>query len=114
MIENAPHVSFTLDTYWVQYGGGDIADYVQRLSGRIGCVHLKDYRIVTERDERSKLICKPRFCPVGDGNINFKKLVPLMREAGTKYFIVEQDNAVDFDDPFAQVEASVRYIREEL
>jgi len=114
MLVNAPHLNFTLDTYWIQYGGGDIADYIEKMSGRIGCVHLKDYKVSVSVDEKGKTSCTPKFAPVGQGNLNFPKLVELMKKAGTQYFIVEQDNAVTFDDPFAQVGASVKYIKEVL
>ena len=36
-------MGFTLDTYWVQVGGGDPAQWLEKLSGRIPCIHLKDY-----------------------------------------------------------------------
>jgi len=113
MIENTPHINFTLDTYWAQFGGVSVADYVKRLKGRIGCVHLKDYRIAAKADE-DILEVLPQFAPVGDGTIDFKQLVPLMREAGTSYFIVEQDNAALAPDPFVPVERSVKYIKKEL
>lgn len=103
MIDNAPYINFTLDTYWMQYGGADIASYLQKLKGRIACVHLKDYMI----DMTS---FNPIFAPVGDGNIDFISLVPKMIEAGTQYFLVEQDNAANLPDTMGQVERSIRYI----
>lgn len=109
MIANAPHIHFTLDTYWVQYGGGDIIETVNRLAGRIGCVHLKDYRIA-DKGAGGKVSLAPVFAPVGDGTLDFPKIVEAMRRAGTEYFLVEQDNAVEFADPLAQVERSVRYL----
>ena len=30
---------FIMDTYWVQYGGGDPADFIKRLSGRMKVCH---------------------------------------------------------------------------
>ena len=45
MIENTPDINFTLDTYWVQYGGADVLSLLDKLDGRIDCVHLKDYKI---------------------------------------------------------------------
>ena len=35
-------LGFTLDTYWVQAGGGDPVQWLNRLAGRVPCVHLKD------------------------------------------------------------------------
>lgn len=106
MIENAPYINFTLDTYWVQYGGASVIEYVEKLKGRIGCVHLKDYLLTEER--------VPQYGPIGDGVMNFKAIIPKMLESGTEYFIVEQDNAVDFDDPFEQVKRSINYLSKEI
>lgn len=108
IIRKAPHVNFTLDTYWVRYGGGEIYDIIERLSGRIECVHLKDYEIYLTNEGKFE----PRFAPLGDGNMNFKKIIDAMKRTGTKYFLIEQDNAVEFPDPLGQIERSVKYIKE--
>ena len=57
---------------------------------------------------------QPRFAPVGDGVMNFPKIVAKMRELGVKYYFVEQDDAVGYPDPFEQVERSIRYIKTNL
>lgn len=114
MIENAPAINFTVDTYWVQYGGVSISDFLPKLKGRMDCVHLKDYRIETPLKADAPFSLNPRFAPVGEGTIDFVKTVPLMKELGAKYFIVEQDNACEYPDPFAQVQSSVNYIKKEL
>jgi len=109
-IDDAPSVHVILDTYWLQYGGVSIMETVERLKGRIECVHLKDYRIKL-RTEEDKFIYEPTFAPVGDGNINFAAIIPAMMASGTKYFLVEQDNAVSFDDPFKEVERSIIHLK---
>ena len=114
MIKNAPYINFTFDTYWAQYGGVCVADFIDKLKGRIGCVHLKDYSIGIKTKEDGKPTTIPVFAPVGNGNIDFKTIVPKMIDAGAKYFIVEQDNAVEFESPLGQVEQSVNYIKKEL
>lgn len=113
MIKNAPSFNFTLDTYWLQYGGVSIIEYVEKLKGRIECVHLKDYLIEPKTDD-NKLRLNPRFAPVGDGALNFKTIIPKMLEAETKYFIVEQDNAADFPDTLDQVKRSIDYLKKEF
>ena len=110
MIKNAPHINFTLDTFWVQFGGASIADVVDKLAGRIECVHLKDYKLFENKDALAGF--EPRFAPVGDGTIDFKSLIPKMQAAGVKYFLVEQDNAADLPDPLGQVERSIKYLKE--
>ncbi len=112
MVQNAPHINFTLDTYWLQYGGVDIGATVDKLKGRIGCVHLKDYMIV--KGQGGPAGYEPRFAPVGDGNIDFAALLPRMIAAGTEYFIVEQDNAATLPDSMGQVGRSIQYIQTHL
>ena len=108
MIKNAPHINFTFDTYWAQYGGVNVIEFINKLKGRIACVHLKDYRISL----KEKFI--PDFAPVGDGTIDFKAIVPKMLEAGAEYFIVEQDNAADAEDPFGEAKRSIDYLKKEF
>ena len=114
MIDNAKHISFTLDTYWVQYGGYDLLSLIQRLDGRIDCVHLKDYRIEAIVKENESIELVPRFAPVGDGNLDFKSIIPKMKQSGAKYFLVEQDNASDMAAPLSQVERSIKYLKKEF
>ena len=111
MIKHAPHINFTLDTYWLQYGGVDVGAMIDQLKGRIGCVHLKDYKIVKGGGPGGY---EPRFAPVGDGNIDFVSLIPRMQSSGAQYFLVEQDDAATMPDTMEQVGRSIRYIKEQL
>lgn len=113
MVKNAPHVSFTVDTYWLQYAGVDILATLDKLKGRMACTHLKDYAIrYVEKDEKKEF--KPTFAPIGSGNIDFAPVIAKMRENGAKYIFVEQDNAADLPDTLGEVEASIRYIKNNL
>lgn len=109
MIENAPYINFTLDTYWLQYGGADICDVIERLKGRVECVHLKDYKIVY-LDEKFQ----PIFAPLGDGTLNFQKIVKAMRESGVKYFLIEQDDAANMPDSMQPILQSLSYATSRL
>ena len=108
MIKNAPYINFTLDTYWVQYGGVEVCDLLDKLKGRIECVHLKDYKI----EQVSERKFEPKFAPIGDGTMNFEKIIVKMKACGTKYFLVEQDNAADLPDTLGLVTKSVKYLNE--
>ena len=57
---------------------------------------------------------KPKYCPIGDGNINFENVIEAARESGTEYFIVEQDNAALLPDTLGQVERSAKYVTKNL
>ncbi len=113
LIEECPNVNFILDTFWLQSGGVSILEYIEKLKGRIGCVHLKDFLpTFVKHEETGKYASKPKFAPVGDGNINWHAVIPAFVAAGAEYFLVEQDDATDYEDPFAQVERSIKYLKE--
>ena len=115
MLQAAPHFHYTLDTYWLQYGGVNVLEWIDMLQGRIACVHLKDYRIEPKYDAEGVMTeVSPRFAPVGDGMMNFKAIIPALLQAGTKHLIVEQDNAVDFPDALEEVKRSITYLKKEF
>ena len=111
MIDTCPHINFILDTYWLQYGGLSVKDYIQKLQGRIDCVHLKDYRMTASANDNGEFTFSPTYAPVGEGNLDFAGYYPLMKESGVKYYLVEQDNAISFPDPMDEVRRSINYIR---
>ena len=84
---NAPALLGEIDTFWVQAGGGDPAQWIERLAGRIPCIHLKDYAYGR------------RMAVVGEGNINFDRVLAAAEKGGTEYLLVEQDDCYG-EDPF--------------
>lgn len=98
LIENAPDFNFTFDTYWVQRGGVALLEYIEKLAGRIECVHLKDMQTVREGGQK--------FAPIGVGVINWDAVLPAFIKSGVKYAFVEQDDAVTYPDPFGQLKIS--------
>ena len=93
----AEEMGFTLDTFWVQAGGGDPAQWLERLSGRVPCIHLKDYAYGR------------RMAVVGEGNINFDRVFERAASAGTSYMLVEQDDCHG-EDPFDCLKRSYDYL----
>ncbi len=91
-------MGFTLDTFWVQAGGGDPAQWLRRLSGRVDCIHLKDYAFGR------------KFAVLGEGNMNFDAIFNAADDAGTKYMLVEQDDCYG-EDPFECLKRSYLYLR---
>lgn len=108
IVDNAPDVNITLDTYWVQNGGADLIDTIKRVSGRIECVHLKDYKVVCNTQNDTY---QTTYAPVGSGNMNFNKIIETMRACGTKYYLVEQDDAADLPNTLELVKESVDYLK---
>lgn len=95
-------MGFTLDTYWVQAAGADILEWMEKLQDRIPCVHLKDMA-VQGFDQHP--------APVGEGNLNFPKILSKLRELGkTQYLLVEQDDCYG-EDPFDCLRRSYDHIQ---
>lgn len=92
--------SFVLDTYWVQHAGGDVCSWIEKLAGRIDILHLKDKGVNTDR--------QPFITEVGNGNMDFKKIIETAEKTGVKYYVVEQDDCPA--DPFDSVRMSSEYI----
>ncbi len=112
MIENAPYINFTLDTYWLQYGGVDIVDYINKMSGRIDCIHLKDYQIIRKRVSPTETGgVAPDYAPVGKGTLKWGEIIPAALASGTKHLIVEQDSAALYPDTLAEVKFSIDYLK---
>ena len=72
-------VNFQMDLYWVTKAGKDPLDYFKRYPGRFKIWHVKDM------DEQG------RFAPVGNGKIDFKRILAEKKLSGMKYYYVEQD-----------------------
>ena len=92
----------TLDTYWVQAAGADICDWIDKLQDRIPCVHLKDMAIKG---------FEQRMAAVGEGNIDFQKILKQLTKLGTtEHILVEQDNCYG-DSPFVCLKRSFDYLK---
>lgn len=100
-------LGFTLDTYWVQYGGLDPAELICDLKGRVPCVHFKDLAVTRKPVQESRGIV---MAPVGGGNLNWQKIIKACEFAGTEYALVEQDNSYG-EDPFGNLKQSFEFLK---
>lgn len=90
-------LEFLPDSYWIQAGGADPAEFVKTFAGRISIVHLKDMKIVSDEQ---------KMCEVGEGNLNFKRFIAECEKAGVRWYAVEQD--VCDGDPFDSLALSFK------
>lgn len=86
-----------IDTYWVQHGGGDPAQWIRKMTNRMPVVHLKDMVIV----DRQQVMAE-----VGEGNLNWPAILDACREANVEWYAVEQD--ICPGDPFESLAISYR------
>ena len=93
----AADMGFTLDTFWVQAGGGDPAQWIANLAGRVPVIHLKDYAYGR------------KMAVIGEGNINFDRVFAKAEESGTQFMLVEQDDC-NGEDPIECLRRSYQYL----
>lgn len=82
LLDNCPALEAEIDTYWVQHGGGDPAFWIEKYTGRVSQTHFKDMGIIKNQQVMP---------PIGNGNLNWKRLVQACQKAGTRYCLVEMD-----------------------
>lgn len=97
---NPKYVNMQMDLYWVTKAEVDPLTYFDKYPGRFKTWHVKDM------DE------KGRFAPVGEGNIDFKRILKKKKQAGMKYYIVEQDRTYDGMQPLEAMKISHQALRE--
>ncbi|MCL1910040.1 MAG: sugar phosphate isomerase/epimerase [Kiritimatiellaeota bacterium] len=80
-----------LDFGWIARGGADPANWAAKMKGRLDQVHLKDWGIVGG---------KPEFRAIGEGSLDWARIIAAAKKSGTTDFIVEQDTCPVTNDPF--------------
>jgi sugar phosphate isomerase/epimerase len=89
-----------IDTYWVQHGGGDPVAWIEKLAGRIPLMHLKDMTVRAGT---------PIMTEVGEGNLNWPRIIDACKKAGVEWYIVEQDTCER--SPFDSLAISLRNLK---
>lgn len=77
------YVNFQMDLYWVTKAGADPVAYFKAYPGRFKLWHVKDM------DKEGK------FAPVGEGTIDFKRILNEKETSGMEKYFVEQDMTWD-------------------
>ena len=76
-------VKVELDVCWVQFAGQDPLAYINRYSGRMPLLHLKDF----SKDSNGDIVT----LELGLGNVALMDVIHNAIEAGVQWLIVEQD-----------------------
>ncbi len=100
---NPENLQGEIDTYWVQAGGGDPVEWCKKLENRLPLLHLKEYGIIDNQ---------PKMLEIGNGNLDWKRIVKAAKKSGTEWFIIEQD--VCRIDPFESLKISLEYLVKEI
>ena len=91
VFDSVPELGFQLDTHWIQSGGGDIYWWMRQVKGRLPILHCKDYMIDPDASITDLGLAPKLFAEVGEGNIDWVKVIRVGEEIGVKSYVVEQD-----------------------
>lgn len=93
-----------LDVCWVQYSGNDPIEWINKLTGRLPVIHLKDL----DRTEDGK----PLTVELGKGELPLRAVAEAAQAAGAEWLLVEQDETQR--DALVSVEASLAWAKANL
>ncbi|GHV26293.1 xylose isomerase [Clostridia bacterium] len=94
------NVQFELDTYWVQMGGGNPVTWIEKHAAEV--IHFKE---MVGTAENGNVITS-----VGLGNLDWPSIIEACRKTRVKWAMIEQDNAVELDDPIDSFRTAYDYL----
>jgi sugar phosphate isomerase/epimerase len=97
-------LTMEIDLFWITKAGQDPVEIFKRYPGRFQLFHMKD--MYTKEAPFYSTNGVKDFAPVGEGIIDFKKILAAKNIAGMKYMIVEQDSTKD-GKPFDAAKTSI-------
>ncbi|RAK05461.1 sugar phosphate isomerase/epimerase [Halanaerobium saccharolyticum] len=91
---------FEIDTYWIQAGGADPAEWIKKVKNRMDVVHFKDMTVDG---------WDPQMAEVGEGNLNWPRIIKACSDNQVEWACVEQD--VCQRDPFESLAISLQNLK---
>ena len=109
-----------LDVCWVNVGGEKPPAYIRKYAGRAPIVHLKDfagqksenmYGLIGAGEKKEDPSGKFEFRPVGYGLQDVPSIIAAADDAGSEWFVVEQDSPSMERSSMECAGMSIRYLR---
>jgi sugar phosphate isomerase/epimerase len=102
-------VKLEIDCFWASVAGTDPASLIEKWSGRIFALHLKDKAKGTPVSYETDQVKHEEFLEVGAGSIDWSKVLKNAERAGVQHYYVEQDYTPG--DPIQSLRKSYAYLR---
>jgi sugar phosphate isomerase/epimerase len=96
-------VAMEMDIYWVVRSGKDPLELFAKHPGRFSFVHVKDM------DKTNSGL----NTEIGNGSIDYVKILAKAKQGGVQHFIVEQENYTNID-PYVSIAQSAKYLKEKV
>jgi sugar phosphate isomerase/epimerase len=101
---DAKLITMELDLFWATKAGQDPVEMFKKYPGRFQLFPMKDMRT---KQAPFYDVVKDDICEVGDGVIDFKRILAAKKTAGMKYLFVEDDNQGN-GKPFEGIGTSIK------
>ena len=98
LISKTEKIRFIHDTYWTARCGVDPSLQIQEFGERLLGIHLRDLTF-----KKSFLDVLPHDAAVGDGVIDFKRVLSAAKKVGCEYTVIEQKT----DNPYEDIKRSL-------
>ena len=109
---DADLVCIELDVFWTAVAGHDPIAWIEKLSGKVDLLHLKDIAASTPVDLQTFGLSERMpdiFLPVGKGILAFPAMLDSAHKSGVMHCFVEQD--VTTGDIFEDIAFSANYLK---
>jgi sugar phosphate isomerase/epimerase len=102
-------VKIELDAFWVTIANNDPIQWINKLGNQLLFIHMKDLKAGTPTDYTVFEVDHAVFLEIGDGVIDFKKVLEAAKAAGVQYAFLDQDHTAM--DKLESVRKSYGYLK---
>ncbi|MGZ8554599.1 MAG: sugar phosphate isomerase/epimerase family protein [Chitinophagaceae bacterium] len=103
---NPDYVSFEMDIFWIQFGGGDPVALLNKYGNRWKLMHLKDMRKGIKKD-LTGLTSQENDVPLGTGELDIPGILKAAKKIGIKHYFIEDESS----HVIVQVPQSIAYLK---
>ncbi len=88
---NPEYVSFEMDIFWIQFGGGDPVSLLKKYGNRWKLMHLKDLKKGTKKDLTGSTSAE-NDVPLGTGEVNIPGILKEAKKIGIQHYFIEDES----------------------
>jgi sugar phosphate isomerase/epimerase len=103
---NPDYVSFQMDIFWIQFGGGDPVALLKKYGTRWKLMHVKDMRKGTKKD-LTGLTSTENDVALGTGELDLPAILKEAKKVGIKHYFIEDESS----NITTQVPQSIAYLK---
>ena len=103
---NPEYVSFQMDIFWIQFGGGDPVALLKKYGSRWKMMHIKDMRKGTKKD-LTGLTSVDNDVALGTGELDLPAIFREAKKVGIKHYFIEDESS----SYASQVPQSIAYLK---